>query len=144
MSFNPQTHLRQLLGDALASVAPGQGDIAILLERPKQAGHGDFASNLALQLAKTLKANPREIAQRLVRELAVSPWVDQVEVAGAGFINFRLAAAAKTRVVREVLDQGDAYGRSGLGRGKQIQVEFVSANPTGPLHVGHGRSASYG
>ncbi|MFA7281062.1 MAG: arginine--tRNA ligase [Sterolibacterium sp.] len=144
MSFNPQTHLRQLLTDALASVAPGQHDIAILLERPKQASHGDFASNLALQLAKTLKANPREIAQRLVREIAVSPWVNQVEVAGAGFINFHLAPAAKTQVVRDIMEQGEAYGRGTLGKGQRIQVEFVSANPTGPLHVGHGRSASFG
>ncbi|MFA7267831.1 MAG: arginine--tRNA ligase [Sterolibacterium sp.] len=144
MPFNPQTHLCQLLSDALASIAPEQQDIKILLERPKQAGHGDFASNLALQLAKTLKANPREIAQRLVRNLAASPWVDQVEVAGAGFINFRLAAAAKTRIVGEILAQGDAYGKVSLGQGQRVQVEFVSANPTGPLHVGHGRSAAYG
>ncbi len=144
MSFNPQTHLCELLSAALASVAPDQRDTAILLERPKQANHGDFASNLALQLAKPLKLNPREIAQRLVRELAVSPWVDKVEVAGAGFINFYLAAAAKTGIVREVIERGDDYGRGNLGKGKRAQLEFVSANPTGPLHVGHGRSAAYG
>ncbi|MDD5175127.1 MAG: arginine--tRNA ligase [Sterolibacterium sp.] len=144
MSFNPQTHLCELLGAALASVAPEQADIAILLERPKQAGHGDFASNLAMQLAKKLKTNPLEIARRLVRELAVSPWVDKVEVAGAGFINFHLAASAKTQVVGEILRRGDSFGRSTLGSGKKLQVEFVSANPTGPLHVGHGRGAAYG
>ncbi len=146
MSFNPKSHLSELLGAALASVAPEQRDTAILLERPKQADHGDFASNLALQLAKTLKANPREIAQRLVRELAVSPWVDKAEVAGAGFINFRLAAAAKTRIVKEVLSQGDEYGKCVLPQDERlkVQVEFVSANPTGPLHVGHGRGAAYG
>ena len=146
MSFNPKSHLSELLGAALASVAPEQRDTAILLERPKQAGHGDFASNLALQLAKTLKANPREIAQRLVRELAVSPWVDKAEVAGAGFINFRLAAAAKTRIVKEILSQGDEYGKCVLPLDERlkVQVEFVSANPTGPLHVGHGRGAAYG
>jgi len=146
MSFNPKSHLCELLGAALASVAPEQRDTAILVERPKQADHGDFASNLALQLAKTLKANPREIAQRLVRELAVSPWVDKAEVAGAGFINFRLAAAAKTRIVQEVLSQGDEYGKCVLPQDERmkVQVEFVSANPTGPLHVGHGRGAAYG
>ncbi|MBI3525410.1 MAG: arginine--tRNA ligase [Betaproteobacteria bacterium] len=146
MSFDPKSHLSELLGAALASVAPEQRDTAILLERPKQAGHGDFASNLALQLAKTLKANPREIAQRLVRELAVSPWVDKAEVAGAGFINFRLAAAAKTGIVKEILSQREAYGKCVLPQEQRlkVQVEFVSANPTGPLHVGHGRGAAYG
>ena len=144
MAFDPKSHLIELLRTALTSVAPGQSDAAILLERPKLASHGDFASNLALQLAKALKANPREIAQRLVRELPVSPWLDQAEVAGAGFINFRLAAAAKTQVVHEILAGGDDYGRNRLGEGQKVQVEFVSANPTGPLHVGHGRGAAFG
>ncbi|HUY03064.1 MAG TPA: arginine--tRNA ligase [Rhodocyclaceae bacterium] len=144
MALDPKSHLTELLRSALESVAPAHRDTAILLERPKQAGHGDYASNLGLQLAKALKANPREIAGRLARELPVSPWVDAVEVAGAGFINFRLTAAAKTGVVREILVHGDDYGRSTLGAGKKMQVEFVSANPTGPLHVGHGRGAAYG
>ncbi|OIQ87481.1 arginine--tRNA ligase [mine drainage metagenome] len=144
MALDPKSHLTELLRSALESVAPAHRDVAILLERPKQAGHGDYASNLALQLAKALKANPREIAGRLARELPVSPWVDAVEVAGAGFINFRLTAAAKTGVVQEILEHGDDYGRSTLGAGKKMQVEFVSANPTGPLHVGHGRGAAYG
>jgi len=144
MSFDPKSHVSELLSAALASVAPEHSSAAILLERPKQASHGDFASNLAMQLAKTLKTSPREIAQRLVRELAVSPWVDKAEVAGAGFINFYLAASAKNRVVLEILTLGDRYGRGSLGKGKKLQVEFVSANPTGPLHVGHGRGAAFG
>ncbi len=144
MAFDPKSHLSHLLKRALESVAPQHKDAAILLERPKQASHGDFASNLALQLAKALQTNPREIAQRLIRELPPSPWLDAVEVAGAGFINFRLAAAAKTRVVQEILELGANYGRSRLGSGSKMQVEFVSANPTGPLHVGHGRGAAYG
>ena len=144
MPFDPKTHVSELLADALSSVAPEHASTAILLERPKLASHGDFASNLALQLARILKTNPREIAQRLVRELEVSPWVDKAEVAGAGFINFHLAAAAKTRVVTIVLTLGDQYGKGNLGSGKKLQVEFVSANPTGPLHVGHGRGAAYG
>ena len=144
MAFDPKSHLTDLLKSALESVAPQHKDAAILLERPKQASHGDFSSNLALQLAKALQTNPREIAQRLMRELPVSPWVDAVEVAGAGFINFRLAATAKTRVVQEILVRGADYGRSRVGAGKKMQVEFVSANPTGPLHVGHGRGAAYG
>ena len=144
MTFDPKTHLTELLGAALASVAPEQRDTAILLERPKQASHGDFASNLAMQLAKVLKANPREIAQRLVRELPVSPWIERAEVAGAGFINFHLSPATRTSVVGEVLKRGGDFGRCNAGGGRKLQVEFVSANPTGPLHVGHGRGAALG
>ncbi len=144
MTFDPKIHLTELLGAALASVAPEQTDTAILLERPKQASHGDFASNLAMQLAKVLKANPREIAQRLVRELPVSPWVVKTEIAGAGFINFHLSTATRTQVVGEVLLRGADFGRCNSGGGRKMQVEFVSANPTGPLHVGHGRGAALG
>jgi len=148
MFFDPKSHVSELLAGALASVAPEHAATAILLERPKQASHGDFASNLAMQLAKTLKQSPRVIAERLVRELAVSPYVDKAEVAGAGFINFYLAAAAKIQVVAAILARGDEYGKvsgkGSLGNGRKLQVEFVSANPTGPLHVGHGRGAAYG
>ncbi|MDL1877609.1 arginine--tRNA ligase, partial [Cytophagia bacterium CHB2] len=133
-----------VLRAALESVAPDSRDAAITLERPKQASHGDFASNLALQLAKPLKLNPRDIAGRLLAELPASPLVAKAEVAGAGFINFTLAPAAKLQVVRTVLGRGDDFGRSELGGGAKVQVEFVSANPTGPLHVGHGRGAAYG
>ena len=143
MSADPKNLLADLLRAALVSVAPEQAETPILLDRPKQAGHGDFASNLALQLAKPLKRNPRDLAALLVAELPASPLVAKVEVAGAGFINFTLASDAKTRVVRQVLEQGDAFGR-GAKNGVKVQVEFVSANPTGPLHVGHGRGAAYG
>ncbi|MCK9284955.1 MAG: arginine--tRNA ligase [Rhodocyclaceae bacterium] len=143
MSFDPKAHLIELLRGALLSVAPDHCNCEIVIERPKQASHGDFASNLALQLARALKDNPRKIAERLVQELPPSDWVRKAEIAGAGFINFTLAAAAKTCVVHDVLAAGENYGRrSALGR--KIQVEFVSANPTGPLHVGHGRGAAYG
>jgi arginyl-tRNA synthetase len=142
MSSDPKTHLADLLRAALASVAPG-ASADIQLERPRDPTHGDFASNLAMQLARALKENPRKIAERLVRELPVSPLVAAAEVAGAGFINFRLASAAKTDVVKAVLARGDDFGR-GAPSGKKLQVEFVSANPTGPLHVGHGRGAAYG
>ncbi|MBI5786770.1 MAG: arginine--tRNA ligase [Rhodocyclales bacterium] len=142
MSSDPKTHLADLLRAALASVAPG-ASADIQLERPRDPTHGDFASNLAMQLARALKENPRKIAERLVRELPVSPLVAAAEVAGAGFINFRLASAAKTDVVKAVLTRGDDYGR-GAPTGHKLQVEFVSANPTGPLHVGHGRGAAYG
>lgn len=145
MSLDPKAHLAELLSTALASVAPGSS-ADIQLERPRDASHGDFASNLALQLARALKESPRKIAERLVHELPASPWVQRVEVAGAGFINFVLAPAAKTRVVQAVLTQGEDYGRRLVEAAarRRVQVEFVSANPTGPLHVGHGRGAAYG
>lgn len=145
-AFDARQHLTSLLRAALASVAPGQV-AEILLERPKQASHGDFASNLALQLARELKAPPRQIAERLVRELPPSPWVDRIEIAGAGFINFRLGATARTAVVSAILAAGNDFGRGAPKSermGRRVQVEFVSANPTGPLHVGHGRGAAYG
>ncbi|MBW7902799.1 MAG: arginine--tRNA ligase [Rhodocyclaceae bacterium] len=143
MSADPKVLLTDLLKTALKSVAPEHADTPILLERPKQASHGDFASNLALQLAKPLKRNPRELAGFLLAELPASRLVAKAEVAGAGFINFTLAADAKTAVVRDVLARGADFGR-GASRRARIQVEFVSANPTGPLHVGHGRGAAYG
>lgn len=143
MSADSKTQLADLLRAALLSVAPEQAETPINLERPKQAGHGDFASNLALQLAKPLKRNPRELANLLLAELPASSLIAKAEVAGAGFINFTLAADAKTAVVGAVLAAGEAYGR-GTKTGVRVQVEYVSANPTGPLHVGHGRGAAYG
>ena len=143
MSSDPKTQLADLLRRALASVAPGHADTPIVLERPKQASHGDFAANLALQLAKPLRRSPRELAAMLIAELPASPLIAGCEVAGAGFINFRLATSAKTGVVTAVLAAADAYGR-GERSGSRVQIEFVSANPTGPLHVGHGRGAAYG
>ncbi len=143
MSADSKTQLADLLRAALLSVAPEQAETPINLERPKQAGHGDFASNLALQLAKPLKRNPRELANLLLAELPASGLIAKAEVAGAGFINFTLVADAKTAVVGAVLAAGEAYGR-GVKTGVRVQVEYVSANPTGPLHVGHGRGAAYG
>ncbi|WP_398312203.1 arginine--tRNA ligase [Zoogloea sp.] len=143
MSADSKTQLADLLRAALLSVAPEQAETPINLERPKQAGHGDFASNLALQLAKPLKRNPRELANLLLAELPASSLIAKAEVAGAGFINFTLVADAKTAVVGAVLAAGEAYGR-GVKTGVRVQVEYVSANPTGPLHVGHGRGAAYG
>ncbi|MGE0013602.1 MAG: arginine--tRNA ligase [Azoarcus sp.] len=143
MSADPKVLLADLLKAALKSVAPELADTPILLERPKQANHGDFATNLALQLAKPMKRNPRELAAKLLAEMPASTLVARTEVAGAGFINFTLDSAAKTAVVREVLAKGAAFGR-GEKKNVKVQVEFVSANPTGPLHVGHGRGAAYG
>jgi arginyl-tRNA synthetase len=139
-----KAHLAALFATALDQVAPGHAAASIALERPKQAEHGDFACSLAMQLAKPLKRNPRDIAQALVQALPVSPVVDTVQVAGAGFINLFLKPAAKQRVVHDVLASGQGFGSVAFGQGRKVQVEFVSANPTGPLHVGHGRGAAYG
>ncbi len=142
--IDPRSHLAQLLAEAVKTVIPEQRGAAIVLERPKQAGHGDYASNLALQLAKPLKRNPRDIAQALVDAVPPSPWLAKAEVAGAGFINLFLTPTAKQGVVADILARGQRYGRIGFGQGRKVHVEFVSANPTGPLHVGHGRGAAFG
>ena len=144
MTFDSREHITGLLQVALASVAPEHTDTPIHLERPKQASHGDFATNLPMQLARALKLAPRVIAERIVEALPASPLVSEVNIAGAGFINFALQADAKTRVVNTVLDQAANFGRSAQGNNAKVLVEFVSANPTGPLHVGHGRGAAYG
>ena len=144
MTHDIKTHLADLMRTALNSLAPDQAETAIVLERPKQASHGDFACNLAMQLARAMKRNPRELAQLLLSEIPQSPFVAKVEIAGAGFLNFHLHRAAKLEVVRNILEQGEVFGRSSLGDKKKVQIEFVSANPTGPLHVGHGRGAAYG
>ena len=144
MSAAIKSHLIDLLTQALASVAPQYPASIIGLERPKQAAHGDWACNVALQLARELKRNPRELAQALIAGLPVSPWLDAAELAGPGFINLRLKPAAKLDAVQEVLAAGAHFGRADTGHGRSIVVEFVSANPTGPLHVGHGRQAALG
>lgn len=144
MQHDLKSELNALLRAALSSIAPDQRDIAITLDRPKVAAHGDFASNLALQLAKPLRLNPRDIANRLLAALPASPLVAKSEVAGAGFINLFVTPAAKLQVIRRVREAGADYGRCSVGEGMRVQVEFVSANPTGPLHVGHGRGAAYG
>jgi arginyl-tRNA synthetase len=148
--------LETLLADAVKQVAvatQGAADAAfvapaIALERPKVAAHGDLACNVAMQLAKPLRANPRQLAQQIVEAVLAHPaaagLVEGAEVAGPGFINLRLSAAAKQAVIGAVFAQRDAFGRSTREAGKRVLVEFVSANPTGPLHVGHGRQAALG
>jgi arginyl-tRNA synthetase len=139
-----KAHLTELLTQAAKAVAPEQGELTVVLERPKSADHGDFATNLAMTLARPLKQNPRAIAESLLKSLPVSPYIAKTEIAGAGFINFFLSPAAKHAVVKDILKQQQAYGRNQHGQGRKLQVEFVSANPTGPLHVGHGRGAAVG
>jgi arginyl-tRNA synthetase len=139
-----KAHLTELLLAAAKSIAPESQNPDILLERPKTAQHGDFATNLALALAKPLHQNPRTIAENLVKALPGSPFVEKVEIAGAGFINFFLNAKAKQSVVSLIQQQAEHFGHNNSGQGRKVQVEFVSANPTGPLHVGHGRGAAVG
>jgi len=141
--------IENLVRDALAAlpdelrsldITPGSATI----ERTRDATHGDFASNVAMQLAKAAKRKPRELAQAIVAALPASDLVAKVEIAGPGFINFFVSPAGYQQELLRVLDEGTAYGRSRMGAGQRVIVEFVSANPTGPLHVGHGRHAAFG
>ena len=117
---------------------------AVVVERTREAQHGDFATNIAMRLAKTAQRSPRELAQSIVAALPANPLVARTEIAGAGFINFFLSHEAYARELAIVHQLKDGYGRSNIGRSERVMVEFVSANPTGPLHVGHGRQAAYG
>jgi arginyl-tRNA synthetase len=141
--------LSRLLAEAVEtlqaqSVLPADQSIDIHLERSRDRGHGDFASNLAMVLCKLARSKPRELAEKLVAAMPVSPLVKKVEIAGPGFINLFLEDDAYHSVLGVILDHGERYGHSDIGQGAPVQVEFVSANPTGPLHVGHGRGAAYG
>ena len=133
-----------LHGLAQASLIPDDVDHRIQVTPSKEASQGNYASNIALILAKIAGMPPRELAQKIVAQLPAADAIERAEVAGPGFINFFLASGASQAVVREILRQGDAYGSSNAAAGTRIQVEFVSANPTGPLHVGHGRGAAFG
>ncbi|MFO1278974.1 MAG: arginine--tRNA ligase [Burkholderiaceae bacterium] len=134
------------LADALDQLSPGAG-VRAAFESPKVAAHGDFACTAAMQLAKPLKLNPRQLADTLRAALldrsAYQRWVSDIEIAGPGFINIRLKPAAKQQIVAAVLGAGERFGHQ-PPRGERVLVEFVSANPTGPLHVGHGRQAALG
>ncbi len=137
--------IRAALADAAARLGVSVSAGAIELERPRDPAHGDVATNLALTLAKSLTQKPRAVAERLVAGLALPQGlVRKIDVAGPGFINFHLAEAQLASVLEAVLEAGARYGRSDAGQGRAVNVEFVSANPTGPLHVGHGRQAALG
>ena len=141
--------IQSLLAEALVSLKKEQrwdlpGMPTIQIERARDPSHGDFATNLAMVLAKLVKRAPREIAQMLVEHLPVTEQVQDVQIAGPGFINFTLSNAALQAVVMTVLAEKEQFGQSQIGQRKRIMVEFVSTNPTGPLHVGHGRGAAYG
>jgi arginyl-tRNA synthetase len=139
-----KAHITELLSRATSSIGADSAQISIVLERPKSAEHGDFSSNLAMMLAKPLRQNPRAIAESLIAALPKSEYIAKVEIAGAGFINFFLNAQSQQTIIGEILSAGDAFGRNTSGNKVKVQVEFVSANPTGPLHVGHGRGAAVG
>ncbi len=144
-----KTLIEKLLTQALAAlpqdlVPLAARGLSVEVENTRDAQHGDFASNLAMRLAKATRQNPRKLAEALVRMLPSSPAVAKVEIAGAGFINFFLANDAYHAEIGKVLREGRRYGWSTAGGGRSVQVEFVSANPTGPLHVGHGRHAAFG
>ena len=136
------TSLNEALNEAVKSLS-GLDTGAFKFERPRDSGHGDRASSAALKLARALKNNPREIAAKIVSHLE-SPYIIKKEIAGAGFVNIFLSNEFYSRVISDILRQGKTYGSVNLGHGKKIQVEFVSANPTGPLHIGHGRGAAVG
>lgn len=141
--------ISQLLRAALDKLAddgvlPADAASAIQVERTRDPAHGDLASNVALTLARAAGMNPRDLAGRLCAALPADPAVARTEIAGPGFINFFLARASSAAVVAEVLAAGERFGHSDDGAGRRVQVEFVSANPTGPLHVGHGRGAAVG
>ena len=141
-------HIEQLIQSALNEVqsAKGLSDVPAIVqvENTKDKSHGDFASNIAMVLAKPMQMKPRDIAELIVRALPESDYVQKVEIAGPGFINFFLSPRALLDVVPTILTQKENFGRCTIGRGKKVLVEFVSSNPTGPLHVGHGRHGAFG
>ena len=142
--------ITQLFADAVALLI-AEADLAmpsVTLERPRDAAHGDLACNIAMQLAKPLKRNPRELAQAIAAAVLENParigLIESIDIAGPGFINLHLALAAKQAVIQRVFADAQCYGRTNLAAGGKVLVEFVSANPTGPLHVGHGRQGALG
>ena len=144
-------HIEHLLSIALTELQRDQGFLAaidapssITVERTRDRNHGEFASNIALTLAKAARCKPRDLAEKIVAALPTSDKIAKVEIAGPGFINFYMTPTAFQSVITDILTAGSRYGLSTVGANRSIHMEFVSANPTGPLHVGHGRGAAYG
>jgi arginyl-tRNA synthetase len=146
MQVDAREKIEQALKDAIRKELPETGDLTLTLERPRNPDHGDFATPEALNLAKRTRQNPRKLAETIAGATgpALGDIVSAIEVAGPGFINFRLAPAARQAIVPRVLTMRDRFGQSDAHRGEHVMIEFVSANPTGPLHVGHGRQAALG
>jgi len=144
--MDPKEKFREILREGALRFSAEE--LPLSIERPANPEHGDYASNIALQLSKRLRRNPRQIAEEIAKAsapaLAATGLFEPLTVAGAGFLNIRVKPEAKLEVIRQVLEQGKDYGRVKTEKEESIQIEFVSANPTGPLHVGHGRGAAYG
>lgn len=141
--------LETLISQAVAvlkaqEILPTDLNPTVHIERTRDTAHGDFATNIALMLAKPAKTNPRQLAEQIIAALPINEAISKVEIAGAGFINFFMNSNAQYQVIADIQIAGENFGKSQIGAGKKVQVEFVSANPTGPLHVGHGRGAAYG
>ena len=146
---NMTEELKKILENAVGKISGDLGKeipdgFIVRLERPRQTGHGDWATNIAMQLAKPFGLKPRELADRIIAEIPFGQTVEKAEAAGPGFINFTLASDWITETVRNAISKDKDYGRVDSGKGRRVQVEFVSANPTGPLHMGHGRGAAVG
>ena len=139
-----KTQLASIISLALDQILDDSSIIDIHIERPKTLEHGDYSTNIALQLTKILKKSPREIAQLIIEKIGLDPSIDRLEIAGPGFINFYLSAAGKSSIIKNIFTQSINYGHNEAGKNQKLQVEFVSANPTGPLHIGHGRGAAIG
>lgn len=144
-----KSNIAHLVEQALALIpeladAPELSSISKSVERTRDSRHGDFTTNIAMRLARSVDKNPRELAAQIIEYLPASKFVDKVEIAGPGFINFHVASAAFHQEIGSILDNGDNYGRQKTKEKPRYLIEFVSANPTGPLHVGHGRHAAYG
>jgi len=144
-----ESHIKDLLNDAIISAAKDKNlvypeGLEIIIERPRRENQGDYATNVAMLMARHWDMKPRDIAQVITSHLKKSEYVEKVEVAGPGFINFFLSDLWMSELIREIIAKGEDYGKRDLGKGKRAQVEFVSANPTGPLHIGHGRGAAVG
>ena len=137
-------YLTNLLNNALKDLVKSFDKDVIQVSRPKQIQHGDFSTNVSLPLAKILKKAPIEIAKGIVDRIPSSTLIEKVEIAGPGYINFFLSSEARVELVNKILVEKEDFGKSTFGKNQKVQVEFVSANPTGPLHVGHGRGAAIG
>jgi arginyl-tRNA synthetase len=145
-AVDPRLEIQSALTRIIRELIPGASGVQVAVDRPRDAAHGDYATNVALVLAKPARRNPRELAAMIgvALESALPDLIETPEVAGPGFLNVRLKVSARQRVVAAVLSETDRYGRSDARAGERVVVEFVSANPTGPLHVGHGRQAALG
>jgi len=139
-----KAHLTDLLLSIVKKIVSGIKSSQIIIERPKLIEHGDLSCNIALILAKDLKKTPRDIAQEIVNLFPKNDMFKKVEIAGAGFLNFYFSNESNSQIIKNTIEKNQAYGKSNHGNKRKIQIEFVSANPTGPLHVGHGRGAAIG